>query len=84
MTTGWRWPSCSIRRAEFRKFWFSLEGWETLRDARRFMKGSKKKRRSSFTTRQGVLLSLSIGAFVALMFVLVYYVYILPMQKSLE
>ncbi|HSY93628.1 MAG TPA: hypothetical protein VK812_19875 [Candidatus Binatus sp.] len=48
------------------------------------MKGSKKKRRSSFTTRQGVLLSLSIGAFVALMFVLVYYVYILPMQKSLE
>jgi len=31
-----------------------------------------------------VLLSLSIGAFVALMFVLVYYVYILPMQKSVE
>jgi hypothetical protein len=48
------------------------------------MKGSNKKRRSSFTTRRGVLLSLSIGAFVALMFVLVYYVYILPMQKSLE
>ena len=48
------------------------------------MKGSKKDQRSSFTTRRGVLLSLSIGAFVALIFILVYYVYILPMQKSLE
>jgi hypothetical protein len=31
-----------------------------------------------------VVLALSIGVFVALIFVLVYYVYIVPMQKSLE
>jgi hypothetical protein len=48
------------------------------------MRRSRRKERSSFTARRGVLLSLSIGAFVALIFVLVYYVYILPMQKSLE
>ena len=48
------------------------------------MRRSRRKERSSFTPRRGVLLSLSIGAFVALIFVLVYYVYILPMQKSLE
>ena len=48
------------------------------------MKRSKKNQRSSFTTRRGVMLSLSIGAFVALIFILVYYVYIVPMQKSLE
>jgi hypothetical protein len=44
----------------------------------------KRKKRSSFTARQGIFLSLSIGALVALIFVLVYYVYVLPMQKSLE
>jgi cell division septal protein FtsQ len=48
------------------------------------MKRSKRKQRTPLTTRRGVVLSLSIGVFVALMFVLVYYVYILPMQKSLE
>jgi hypothetical protein len=30
------------------------------------------------------MLSLVIGAFVALVFVVVYYVYILPMQRSVE
>jgi hypothetical protein len=44
----------------------------------------KRKKRSSFTARLGIFLSLSIGALVALIFVLVYYVYVLPMQKSLE
>jgi len=48
------------------------------------MKRSKKNQRYSFTTRRGVLLSFSIGAFVALIFILVYYAYILPMQRSLE
>jgi hypothetical protein len=48
------------------------------------MKRSKKNQRYTFTTRRGVLLSFSIGAFVALIFILVYYVYILPMQRSLE
>jgi hypothetical protein len=52
--------------------------------AQQCMKRSNRKNRSSFTARRGLVLSLSIGAFVALIFVLVYYVYILPMQKSLE
>jgi len=30
------------------------------------------------------LLSLYIGAFIALIFILVYYSYVLPMQKSLQ
>jgi uncharacterized ion transporter superfamily protein YfcC len=33
--------------------------------------GKKKDKQSSFTTRQGVVLSLAVGAFVALVFVLV-------------
>lgn len=50
-----------------------------------FMKRSNKKNQgSSFTTRRGLLLSIYIGAFVALIFLLVYYVYVLPMQKSLQ
>jgi hypothetical protein len=48
------------------------------------MKRSRKNQRASFTTRRGVVLSLSIGAFVALIFVLVYYVYVLPMLRSVE
>jgi len=49
------------------------------------MKRIKKRNKgSSFTTRQGLLLAFSIAAFVALIFVLVYYVYVLPMKKSLE
>jgi len=47
-------------------------------------RSNKKNQASSFTTRRGLLLSLSIGAFVALIFILVYYLYVLPMQKSLE
>ena len=50
-----------------------------------FMTISKKsKKQSSLTTRQGIFLSVSIGALVALIFVLVYYVYVVPMQRSLE
>jgi hypothetical protein len=49
------------------------------------MKRIKKRNKgSSFTTRQGLLLAFAIAAFVALIFVLVYYVYVLPMKKSLE
>jgi hypothetical protein len=51
----------------------------------RFMKRNNKKNQgSSFTTRRGLLLSLYIAAFIALIFILVYYSYVLPMQKSLE
>jgi hypothetical protein len=45
---------------------------------------NKKNQGSSFTTRRGLLLSLYIGAFIALIFILVYYSYVLPMQKSLQ
>jgi hypothetical protein len=48
-----------------------------------FMKRSRKNKQSSFTTRRGVFLSVSIGAFFILIFLFVYYVYVLPMQKSL-
>lgn len=46
--------------------------------------GNKKNQASSLTTRRGLLLSLYIGAFIAAIFILVYYAYVLPMQKSLE
>lgn len=50
-----------------------------------FMRRIKKRNKeSSFSNRQGLLLALSIGAFVALMFLMVYYVYVLPMEKSVE
>jgi hypothetical protein len=49
-----------------------------------FMKRSKKNHGALFTTRRGLMLSLSIGAFVALIFILVYFAYVLPMQRSLE
>ncbi len=39
----------------------------------KFMKTQKKKQ-SSFTTRHGILLMLTIGTFVALVFLLVYYI----------
>jgi hypothetical protein len=48
------------------------------------MTRSKKNRQLALSTRQGLMLSLVIGAFVALVFLLVYYVYILPMQRSVE
>jgi len=47
-------------------------------------RSSKKSQASSFTTRRGVMLSIYIGLFVAIIFILVYYAYVLPMQKSLE
>jgi hypothetical protein len=46
--------------------------------------GNKKNQASSHTTRLGLLLSLYINAFIAGIFILVYYAYVLPMQKSLE
>ena len=51
---------------------------------RQCMKRSSKKERYSFSTRRGLLLSLSIGAFMALITLLVFYAYILPMLKSFE
>jgi len=54
-------------------------------DRKQFMKRSNRKNQaSSFTTRRGLLLSFYIGAFVAAIFILVYYLYVLPTQKSLE
>jgi hypothetical protein len=48
------------------------------------MKRNVKKERYSFSTRRGLFLSLSIGAFMALIILLVFYSYILPMLKSFE
>jgi hypothetical protein len=53
-----------------------------------FMNGSarknRKKKQLPLTTGQGILLSLSIALLVALMYVLVHYVYLVPMQRSIE
>jgi hypothetical protein len=62
----------------------SLHGSMNGDTAQQLMKRSNRKLRSSFSTSRGLILSVSIGVFVALIFVLVYYVYILPMQRSLE
>jgi hypothetical protein len=48
------------------------------------MKRSNKNQSASFTTRRGGLLSLYIAAFIALVFILVYYGYVVPMPKSVE
>lgn len=48
------------------------------------MRRSRKNKSASFTTLRGILLSISIGAFFILIFFFVYYMYVLPMQKSLE
>lgn len=47
-------------------------------------RSNRKNNQSSFTTFRCVVLSVSIGAFFVLIFLLVYYVYVAPMQKSLE
>lgn len=62
MTTAWHWPSCAIKRRGSR---------ETLRG---LLVRTRKKRESSFTTRQGILLTFAIGTFFAVVFILVYYV----------
>lgn len=48
------------------------------------MRRSRKQKSASFTTFRGIVLSVSIGAFFILIFFFVYYMYVLPMQKSLE
>jgi hypothetical protein len=45
---------------------------------------NRKKKQLPLTTGQGILLSLSIALLVALMYVLVHYVYLVPMQRSIE
>ena len=47
-------------------------------------RSNKKNQLSSFTIRRGVMLSLSIAAFIAAVIILVYYAYVVPMQRSLE
>jgi hypothetical protein len=62
-----------------------MTGQPSATPAQSFMRRSNKKNNdSSFTTRRGLLLSVSIAAFLALVFLLVYFAYILPMQKSIE
>lgn len=44
----------------------------------------QRKKGTSLTVRHGLLLIFGIGTFVALMFMLVYYVWYLPIQKSMQ
>lgn len=47
------------------------------------MKGRRRNRKQlPLTTRQGILLALAIGMFVALVFAFVFYVYALPMWSE--
>jgi hypothetical protein len=48
------------------------------------MKRSKRNRENTFNTRRGILLSVWIAALFILVFLFVYYVYLSPMQRSLE
>jgi magnesium-transporting ATPase (P-type) len=44
----------------------------------------RRKKKTSFSTRQGLLLILGIGTFVALVFILAYYIWYLPIEKSMQ
>lgn len=55
-----------------------------LRQRKRFraLNGSKKK--ASFSAWRGLALTIGIAAFVGLVFILAYYVWYLPLQKSVR
>ncbi len=46
--------------------------------------GQRRKKKTSFSTRQGLMLVFGIAAFVGLIFILVYYVWYLPIEKSMQ
>ena len=50
--------------------------------AGRVLSARKKSNNVQFRTRDGVLLLISVGLFVALVFVFVYFVWYLPMEKA--
>jgi len=74
------------RKALCLGYWVDKISRETrsrLPKLKKFVK-RKRKKKTSFTTRQGLLVIFSIGTFVALIFALVYFVWFLPIQRSLE
>jgi hypothetical protein len=44
----------------------------------------RRRRKLPLSTRQGLLLIFGIGIFVALVFILIYYIWYLPIQKSMQ
>jgi len=44
----------------------------------------RRRRKLPLSTRQGLLLVFGIGIFVALVFILIYYIWYLPIQKSMQ
>jgi len=44
----------------------------------------RRRRKLPLSTRQGLLLIYGIGIFVALVFILIYYIWYLPIQKSMQ
>ncbi len=44
----------------------------------------RRRRKLPLSTRQGLLLIFGIGTFVALVFILIYYIWYLPMEKSMR
>lgn len=44
----------------------------------------QRRKRIAFDTREGLLLVFGIAAFVALIFVLVYFIWYVPMQKAVQ
>jgi hypothetical protein len=55
-----------------------------FRQRRKFRVLQRRKKKPSFSTRRGLILLVGIAAFVALVFILAYYVWYLPLEKSMQ
>lgn len=55
-----------------------------LRKRKKFGTIQPRKRKTSFSARQGLILIFGVGTFVAVVFILVYFFWYLPMEKSLR
>ena len=53
-------------------------------ERRRFASIRRKKKKTQFRTRDGLLLLFSLGAFFALIFTLVYLFWLLPLERAIE
>jgi hypothetical protein len=55
-----------------------------LRNRKKFGALQPHKQKTSFSTRHGLILILGVGTFVALVFILVYFFWYLPIEKSMR
>jgi uncharacterized ion transporter superfamily protein YfcC len=55
-----------------------------FRQRRKFRVLQRRKKKPSFSTRRGLILVVGIATFVALVFILVYYVWYLPIERSMQ